>query len=799
MSVREGLIAAIAFLAVLAIIYANVIFDGKSLVYSDAPGSTEQPIERYQSPRFVQFATWDRRNLLYTPNFHDPGISWWMWEPGGEFFRKGLLRGELPFWNPYIGCGTPEMSNLNDAVFFPPYVLLILLGNTDLLRNLYYLGLQFSAAFFMYLFLRKHSLSKASSLFGGFACMLAGGLVQNIGSMIGQTSACLPLSLFLTKRFFDRPSWKRAAVLSIGYGSIALASFPPGLIAVFGFTAAYAAAMLASIFLEKNPPRVSAFARRYLAAILLAGGLVAFYYVPTFKLMQFASQSTQIYNAAALIHWPPVYSLQLLSPTLMGGSMVLRGDPMPGFQGSKISYVGIVVLLFAFLARPEPQARRGPLFLVTLISSVFILLKLIGAPPAQWISSFPILRYVHFVHFSFLLDYGLVILAALGFEALLSGRIKLGRSIFACAAIALLVFALYVIARSAGVFHDKNVVQWTYRWDRVVALTVCLILLVLFGRQFPRVQKTGILLLLVLEGFFNTAYPRPERWDVWRHPLPYETTLARESTRARVLVCAELNANTNEAFDIYSLDSLMTFNSPRLFRAYNRYLRSQVEILMRAATQVPPDGFLESANIGYVLVNKGVPDFLQSARERRFPEVMETPWVKIFRRSVAPRYFFTRSYRVATPEAALNSLGTQDSVVPLSLETAPGFATSGGDEIRPVVPTQLRRNSVSLSVDAPGPGLVYCSESNMPGWTARGNGRSEKINAPNYACRAIEVPEGHSQIELSYWPPGLTAGLLVSLVSVAILIGAATRPAGAQDDLPIEQLDRDSPGSGSPA
>ena len=83
------------------------------------------------------------------------------------------------------------------------------------------------------------------------------------------------------------------------------------------------------------------------------------------------------------------------------------------------------------------------------------------------------------------------------------------------------------------------------------------------------------------------------------------------------------------------------------------------------------------------------------------------------------------------------------------------------------------RNSVTLIVDAPRPGLVYAAESYFDGWTATINGSPVKIMPANYAFRAVEVPAGRSRIEFHYWPPGLTLGLTMSGLSAALLAAFA--------------------------
>ncbi len=74
---------------------------------------------------------------------------------------------------------------------------------------------------------------------------------------------------------------------------------------------------------------------------------------------------------------------------------------------------------------------------------------------------------------------------------------------------------------------------------------------------------------------------------------------------------------------------------------------------------------------------------------------------------------------------------------------------------------------------APRPGLVYCSESYFPGWAARVNGNPAKILAANYAFRAVAVPSGPVEVDMSYWPRGFTVGLLVTGLSVLTAAGIA--------------------------
>jgi len=214
---KEALTVAGLLLTIIGIAYGNVVFQGRSLVYS----SNSNPLDSSHTaasygPDFVPGEVWQQRNLLLTANFHDPWAALGQWEPGGEFLRKGLAKGEWPLWDPYVGAGAPAMENMTSTFFFPPYFLMVVLGNTVFLKNLYFLSLVFSAGFFTYLFVRKHGLSREASFFAAVVYMLGGGMSQEVGSFGGQVAASLPFLLYMTRRFLDRPTSRRTVALGIG-------------------------------------------------------------------------------------------------------------------------------------------------------------------------------------------------------------------------------------------------------------------------------------------------------------------------------------------------------------------------------------------------------------------------------------------------------------------------------------------------------------------------------------------------------------------------------------------------------
>ena len=56
------------------------------------------------------------------------------------------------------------------------------------------------------------------------------------------------------------------------------------------------------------------------------------------------------------------------------------------------------------------------------------------------------------------------------------------------------------------------------------------------------------------------------------------------------------------------------------------------------------------------------------------------------------------------------------------------------------------------------------------GWTARVDGEKVKIRQANTAWMGLEIPKGTHTVELRYSPPGLTAGIILSIIGVIALV-----------------------------
>ena len=746
--------------------FANVVFGGKSLV----PSENWNPLD----PRVIDSEEFARRKLYTFPNIRDPVAANMQMEPAQEFFRRSVLRGEFPFWDPFVGGGSPSFASLVPAHLFPPSLLVHLMGGGSLVRNLYILALIFCAGGFTYLLLRRCGLGWQASLTGAVAFMFSGAVIPTAPSAIGQPIAFFSLALLVTARLVDVPTMRRAAEMALVFAFIALASFPPALVQIFGCCLVYVVVALFAAGREHRRPIAAWFA----AGVFVSLAIVSVVYLPAFAVMAETSHVRELYKVAAESVMHPRWILQLLSPAIMGGSLIYSPplfvpDASPT---GHMYYTGVVALLLGGVGLLAGTPDRARVLKITVtICGVLALAKVFGIPPVDWIKHVPLLRTIHYAaYFGILVVYATAILAAFGIEALISGRARRCQILASGALLAAALVAVRVFAHRRGIpLHDEG-----WRWIADYRLLVLFSGLAFAFALFSRHRWASVLMMAVLgiEGITNSAYPRPPRFNAWEHPPRYVEVLDEMGASGRVLPLPVYPANTQSVFRHMTIDSLLPFNSSRMHAFYHRYFSPEPDLFLRHTRRLPEERILDLANVETIAVSAADENVAVEALRRSHQIVYADDYVRLLRRQSTPRYTFTTEYRVVSPEAALAQLPSLPANMVL-LEETPSFASrpSGKGNVRV---TKFSLNEVTLAVDAPAAGLVGCSESNMNGWRASVDGRPARILAANYAFRAIEVPRGSHVVRLRYHPPAFRVALAISVAGLILCLIGFRRATG---------------------
>ena len=748
---REDRIA-IALLALLVVAaFANVIFDGRSLVASD----NLNPLW----PDFSSPAEWKRPDLLAYPNFRDITSAIMQSDPSREFLRRSLARGEFPFWDPYLGGGGPSFASMWPSYLFPPSLLVVLLGNGSLIRNVYILLLILCSGTLTYYLLRRHALRWPAALAGAIAFSFSGAVIQTSPSVIGQPIAFFSLPLLVTARLIDRPDARRAAQVALAFAFVALASFPPVLLQIFGMSVVYA--VVAIFTKSKERARTAAWLA---GAAVVSLAIASVVYLPGWKAMTEMSHVRDYYSHAAEETMAVDQLGQALSPTIMGGVPIYAHPAVMGSTPLHLYYSGVVALFLAGIGAVAGGGTAVRILRITAsLCGALALAKIIGLPPVQWIAFVPLLRSFHYAaYLGILLAYSIAILTSLGVDALLDGRARAWHVAAGTFITGLALLAVRIQAWRRAVAFQSEGWRWLADFRLLIVFCVLAVIAAWVAYRWPRMRTAAVVFVIVVlaaEGVRNASYPRPRRGDVWSHPPRYVEVLAERNSGGRVLPLPVFPANTESVFRQPTLDVILSA-STRMYRLYNRYFGPIPDPILREAKRIPPERVLDVANIEYIAITSLDERHTAEAMQRGYEPLYVDALVHLMRRPADPRYSFTSSYQMAKSEGeALAALETlpRGSVL---LETPPSFpsAAESAADIQPRL-TKFSLNDVELVVRTPRPGLLVCSESNMAGWTATIDGCPARILAANYAFRAIEVPRGAHTIHLSYSPPGLTGGL----------------------------------------
>lgn len=79
-------------------------------------------------------------------------------------------------------------------------------------------------------------------------------------------------------------------------------------------------------------------------------------------------------------------------------------------------------------------------------------------------------------------------------------------------------------------------------------------------------------------------------------------------------------------------------------------------------------------------------------------------------------------------------------------------------------------NELTIQARLEAPGYLIVSDIDYPGWTAHLAEQELPVLPADFSLRAIPLPPGEHQVQLSFVPPGFKLGRLISLTTLVILL-----------------------------
>lgn len=714
--------------------------------------------------------------LLFTQNV-------WMPAGGGDlagflyptyaFAQAWLTRGVLPLWNPYIFGGAPFVGDIQTALFYPPNLLTYVLSNPLGYRDLEYLAVLhfYIAGAGMYALLRYAPLRDDGQPLNRFAC-LAGALafafsdlfITHFGNLnLIASASWLPLAFLFFMRALHPVNSVRAATLReiltdksalafalLGGIFLALAFFA-GHIQPYLFSV-LALALYAAFVIFTNRAQWKRVACLFGVTLAVAVGLSAVTLLPALELTRLSVRSAYTYQDAAQFSLPPLELVGILAPGFFGRGPENAWGP---WSRVEVGYLGIFPLLlaaFALLLR-----RNVKTYFFALLALVGLLLALGGYAILhgwlfQFVPGFGQIRAP--ARFVFLFDFGLAVLAAIGFDALVSPMsdalretarraVKYGAWIALVVALVSGALALGILILGQG--QDPALFQRIANAANALGLFILLLafsvaLLLVWTRQWFSARAWSLLALALiafdlfsLGAYVDVGASDPtlgyQRADVVEF-LKSNTGLARIDSRTDVEGLWRPDTGLLHGLqDVYG-DNPLVLND---FNVYWENLGGRDS----AAYQL--------LNVKYVLTRRGAP------MPANFVKAFEggggiTVWEN---KTAAPRAWLVTNAPNANHGIDVTNLAQ---------------VTHG------VTITGYGPNEIVAQVGTTNDGYLVLSEVFAPGWRAFVDGQKVDIVRANELFRAIPISQGRHQVRVVYEPLSFQLGAIMSGITLLVVI-----------------------------
>jgi hypothetical protein len=730
--------------------------------------------------------------------------------PHRVFARHAILQGEFPHWTPYEFSGTPFFATQLPGVLYPGNILLSIAPVNE--NGLWYLIELFLllhllvAGFGMFLFVWKgKGLSSSAAMFAGVSYMLCGFLVcHQVHPMMVNIVAWVPLILYLLEKGVVQKRISFHLWAGIILGLSVLAGQPQITIYEFMFLGAY------SIYLWLfRTERSLAVLGRIAVTFIIAGAIGSVQMLPAFELNRLSARSNWSFAQACEGSLSVGHLLTVFIPKLFGAWTGQAGDAVPPFwlndsfhcgyytYWETTAYAGIPILLLALY-----RVRRLRTDTLAAFAAAWGLVSCIFAMGDH--TPFYKLIYDHVPvlgsfrnpsRIIFTWNVLLPVLAAYSFDDLRKGLLDKKAMWILCGAGcgAACIGGAAAGGLFAGLWPEMGIeirAAYAAAQGRVLVLIGAAFAAAVFFSYKTKLRAPAAFLLvtvLIIDmvifsyGHHLTDHTAVQYFNYNRNVA---RTLAEERTK-------EVFRSSMRQFIIEPDTPIIRQTSVMLLNK-SQGLIDNIELVegyspLNLKHRLPPfrgrnfDRLLDLLNVKY---------YINPAYDKTSDELV------LLNPDPLPRARVFHKMRVIADdvrkEEYLNSPDF-DYRNELVLASPPSFPLENGDRTTDdtAVITSYKCNSMDLTVETGGNGLLWLSEIWYPLWRATVDGKPATILKADVSFRAIPVMKGKHRVSLRYhstmFDVGAVAAVAALILSTAglVFLSLRSRGTGGRRFLPL--------------
>jgi hypothetical protein len=746
------------------------------------------------------------------------------------FLAEALRTTGFPAWNPYILGGTPFLESLAGGDSLHPLsVALLLVMETHRALGWKLVIHVFLAGVFMFGWLRVLGVSRGGALVGGTAFLLAPYMVTLVfpghdGKIF--VTAMTPLLFWMGEWSWRRKDLLPPALLGLTVAVTVVSTHFQMAYFLFGAMGAYMLFRAIQVGREAGwKPAGRGFGLFLFFSILGAGAagvqlLPALEYVTEHSrragvTLEAPPDEARAYAASWSLH--PEEAVSLVVPEFAGSSVggpAWASDTYWGRNPFKLNheYLGVVALLLALAGLAAGGPRAGLRWFLVGIGAVMALFTL-GAHTPVWRLFYEVLPGINLFRAPsmaiFIAGFAVATLAGMGVDGIATStgdgekRKRILQAVGAATGLILVggllavsgilfeiwgwVFGAELGAREAAALDmaRPHIVRGFFVAAFLGGAVTAVIYAVVHG------VGGGLALGLILAGLvavdqlrINEPFVRtmdPVRVTV---PSPSERFLqerVREEPPFRVLSMVQGGEDVNPAsFGV----ELAGGHHPNDLARYRELIGMEGGGIPEHLARFHPN-VLRTLNVRYILwpdAQFGPLEGVEPVAQTRTAggEV----WTSVYPYPGLPRARVVGRAHVVPPGAAMERILDVEGFDPETetiLEEQPPIPLSDQEINWSAEWIERTPNRLVLEVESSGPGLLVVGDNWFPAWRASVNGADVPILRADHTLRAVPLAGGGGhRVEMWYASPQLRRSLLVSVLSLLLLTGAALS-AGIRD------------------
>jgi hypothetical protein len=760
------------------------------------------------------------------------------WYPHLENAVQAIGEGAWPVWTPYVAFGRPLLADPSLQLLYPPTWLNLLMSPATYYA-LFAVTHVWGAGFGAYRLGHRLGLPPAAAGLAGAAWMASGPLLSAVNLFHHFAGAAwIPWTLLMVARALARPSLGSSLALGAVAGGQALAGS-----ADMCLMTALAAALFAAVSWRGGPgtprQRLAALVRVVAVGGVFAAMLAAVQWLPAFRLMLQGTRAAQNFSVITTWSVHPGSLLDVLIPTLVADLPVrpevraLLFDGRRPFLLSLYFGIGTLPLVALSLAGPAHVLRRWALGAL----AVFLLAALGRHTPAAAalfaVPPLSVLRYP-----------AKYMMPAALFWSLLAGRglqvwteavttAARRRAAWVAASGGLLALALgaaalrvhqapgpaleaLIAGDAAAVWRDA---AGKLAWAAGVLAGVSLLLALRARSAAAAGWLTAACGALVLTDLAAAGRPvnrlaapalvhyRPATADriISHDGLPRLHVRQENADQLAEWLSRGAGGGDTEEGRIVGMHDLLVPPIGARWRIAGSYDGDFTGLAQRGLTLFTLVlSALGHDALGHKLLRIGAVTHVTSLREAPYPGLeARGEFTSVFTRPVRlyrvtdplPRLYVVGGARPAATENIAMAIMAQPQFDPRREVILPDGAdvhASPAGFAGTVQVTSRGMDRLGVDVELSAPGWMVVVEAHDPGWRARLDGTHVEVLPANALFRAVPIPAGRHHVAMSYHPPGLPAGALLSAAAVltGLSAGAAARKGrklngrGPRDSMP---------------